>query len=112
MIDPALAKVTAYGEWRQQPSGVLPLFDNIRVDAARRIIEQSLERGDGWLSPVEIHDLFSAVGITMARSRLVASADEAVLNALVVNDDMVGRDGHRSPALPHARLKTLLHLSP
>ena len=28
------------------------------------------------------------------------SVEEAVLNALVVNDGMVGRDGHRSPRLP------------
>ncbi len=32
---------------------------------------------------------------------VVHSVEEAVLNALVVNADMVGRDGHRSPALPH-----------
>jgi L-aminopeptidase/D-esterase-like protein len=31
---------------------------------------------------------------------VVQSVEEAVLNALVVNDDMVGRDGHRSPRLP------------
>jgi D-aminopeptidase len=48
-------------------------------------------------------DLYTAV---------VQAVEEAVLNALVVNDDMVGRDGHRSPALPHARLKTLLGLGP
>jgi hypothetical protein len=34
--------------------------------------------------------------------------DLAVLNALVVNADMVGRDGHRSPALPHDQLHALL----
>lgn len=44
-------------------------------------------------------DFFTAV---------VHSVEEAVLNALVVNADMVGRDGHRSPALPHERLLTLL----
>ena len=44
-------------------------------------------------------DLYTAV---------VQAIEEAVLNALVVNQDMVGRDGHRSPALPHARLKALL----
>jgi D-aminopeptidase len=38
----------------------------------------------------------------------VQAVEEAVLNALVVNDDMVGRDGHRSPALPHERLLALL----
>jgi D-aminopeptidase len=44
-------------------------------------------------------DLFAAV---------VQSVEEAVLNALVVNEDMVGRDGHRSPRLPHDRLSVLL----
>lgn len=38
----------------------------------------------------------------------VESVEEAVLNALVVNDDMVGRDGHRSPRLPIDRLIPLL----
>ncbi|MET0702331.1 MAG: P1 family peptidase [Mycobacterium sp.] len=36
------------------------------------------------------------------------SVEEAVLNALVVNADMVGRDGHRTPALPLDRLADLL----
>ncbi len=48
----------------------------------------------GWMDP-----FYEAV---------VHSVEEAVLNALVVNADMVGRDGHRSPALPHDRLVTLL----
>jgi len=39
---------------------------------------------------------------------VVQSVEEAVLNALVVNDDMVGRDGHRTPRLPHDRLLALL----
>jgi len=44
-------------------------------------------------------DLYTAV---------VQSVEEAILNCLVVNDDMVGRDGHRSPRLPHDRLVALL----
>jgi L-aminopeptidase/D-esterase-like protein len=44
-------------------------------------------------------DLYTAV---------VHSVEEAVLNALVVNEDMTGRDGHRSPRLPHERLLALL----
>ena len=39
---------------------------------------------------------------------VVHSVEEAVLNALIVNADMVGRDGHRSPALPHEQLTALL----
>ena len=36
---------------------------------------------------------------------VVECVEEAVLNALVVNADMVGRDGHRSPALPLDRVR-------
>lgn len=39
---------------------------------------------------------------------VVEAVEEAVLNALVVNDDMVGRDGHRSPRLPLDRVTGLL----
>ena len=39
---------------------------------------------------------------------VVHAVEEAVLNALVANDPMTGRDGHRSPALPRERLMKLL----
>ncbi|MDT5175968.1 MAG: D-aminopeptidase [Mycobacterium sp.] len=39
---------------------------------------------------------------------VVQSVEEAVLNALVVNDDMVGRDGHRSPRLPLDAVNSLI----
>ncbi|WP_067714657.1 DmpA family aminopeptidase [Nocardia yamanashiensis] len=39
---------------------------------------------------------------------VVEAVEESVLNALIVNNDMTGRDGHRSPALPHDRLRRLL----
>ena len=42
---------------------------------------------------------------------VVQSVEEAVLNALIVNSDMVGRDGHRSPALPHQHLLDLIRPS-
>ncbi len=48
-------------------------------------------------------DLYAAV---------VQCVEEAVLNALVVNTDMVGRDGHRSPRLPLDRLPALLSRRP
>jgi len=35
---------------------------------------------------------------------VVESVEEATVNALVANDAMVGRDGHRSPALPRDRV--------
>ncbi len=39
---------------------------------------------------------------------VVQATEEAVVNALVANEDMTGRDGHRSPALPRARVAGLL----
>jgi L-aminopeptidase/D-esterase-like protein len=35
---------------------------------------------------------------------VVQAVEEAVANALVANEEMVGRDGHRSPALPRDRV--------
>ncbi|MBV9793365.1 MAG: P1 family peptidase [Actinobacteria bacterium] len=38
----------------------------------------------------------------------VQAVEEAVLNALVANSEMTGRDGHRMPALPRDRVTALL----
>ncbi|MEB8340272.1 DmpA family aminopeptidase [Streptomyces endophyticus] len=35
---------------------------------------------------------------------VVEAVEEAVVNALVANEEMTGRDGHRTPALPHEEL--------
>jgi D-aminopeptidase len=39
---------------------------------------------------------------------VVQATEEAVANALIANEDMTGRDGHRSPALPRPRLAEIL----
>ena len=39
---------------------------------------------------------------------VVQATEEAVVNALVANEDMTGRDGHRTPALPRDRVAALL----
>jgi L-aminopeptidase/D-esterase-like protein len=39
---------------------------------------------------------------------VVQAAEEAVINALVANDDMTGRDGHRTPALPRDRVAEII----
>ncbi len=38
------------------------------------------------------------------------SVEEAVANALTANEEMVGRDGHRTPALPRARVAEAMAL--
>ncbi len=39
---------------------------------------------------------------------VVQATDETIINSLVANADMTGRDGHFVPALPHAALRALL----
>jgi L-aminopeptidase/D-esterase-like protein len=39
---------------------------------------------------------------------VVQATEEAVVNALVANEDMTGRNGHRTPALPRDRVIALL----
>ena len=39
---------------------------------------------------------------------VVQATEEAVVNALVANEDMTGRDGHRTPALPRDRVVEIL----
>lgn len=39
---------------------------------------------------------------------VVQAPEEAVPNALIANSDMIGRDGNRNPALPHAKVVAAL----
>jgi len=41
---------------------------------------------------------------------VVQCVEEAVWNALIANEDMTGRRGHFSPALPHGQLRELLEM--
>lgn len=66
--------------------------------------------GSDASAPVELDTIrFTPWGrIDPFYAAAVYSVEEAVLNALVVNQDMTGRDGHRRPALPHEALRQLL----
>lgn len=74
----ALAKVTAYGEWRSRPAGAVPTINDLDGDRVKAVIEAALARGGGWLSPVEIGELFAAAGISVAKSRFVSTLDDAL----------------------------------
>ena len=39
---------------------------------------------------------------------VVQATEEAIVNALIDNHDMTGRDNHSVPALPHKRTRELL----
>jgi acetyl coenzyme A synthetase (ADP forming)-like protein len=77
----AMARVAAYAEWRRQSPGVVPTFSDMQPSLARLVVGRVLERGGGWLTPVEANALLSSVGIAVPRSTMVASIDEAVVAA-------------------------------
>ena len=56
-------------------------------------------RNAQFLDNDDLDPLFEAV---------VQSVEEAVIDAMVANDEMTGRDGHRVRALPHRDLRQLL----
>ena len=73
----ALARVTRYGEWKAREPGTIPNFEDISADRAKAVVSRALARGGGWLSPVEIQDLFDAARIRIAPTRLVTSQSDA-----------------------------------
>jgi acetate---CoA ligase (ADP-forming) len=74
----ALARIAHYGEWRRATPGTVPVLPDLQPSLARLVIGHALERGGGWLTPVEANALLSAVGIPVPRSSMAASIDEAV----------------------------------
>lgn len=67
----ALSRATEYAEWRRRPVGAPHELAGVHVDDARDVVERALERGDGWLTPDDARSILTAVGIPVARSRVV-----------------------------------------
>jgi acetate---CoA ligase (ADP-forming) len=74
----ALARVTAYGQWRTRPSDPPPALDRFDHDRIRRIVEGALGRGGGWTTADEAVAMLSAAGIETAASRVAANVEDAV----------------------------------
>lgn len=73
-----LSKTAAYSESRSKPPGMVPWFEDIRVDDAKRIVAHALQsRGEGWLSAVEVRDILQAFGIRQVPAGLALTADDA-----------------------------------
>lgn len=67
----------------------------IRMSATHSLVAQRLEA-------------LAEEGLKPAFEAVVQTVDEAVINALIANETIVGCDGHRVPALPHDELRELL----
>jgi acetate---CoA ligase (ADP-forming) len=75
----ALGKVATYGRWRARDLGNVVDVTDADETTARAIVDRALPEGteSAWLDAAGAERLLGAYGITTARSRLVAHADEA-----------------------------------
>jgi acyl-CoA synthetase (NDP forming) len=77
----ALARVTAYGQWRARPRSPAPSLEPFDAEEIRRVVERVLRRGPGWASPTEAQEILAAAGIGSARSRVATTCDEVLAAA-------------------------------
>ena len=67
----ALARVARYGEWRERPAGTAPRFEGLRRNEAGTIVAAGLRRGEGWLTPDEVHAVLACYGLPVVPQRVV-----------------------------------------
>ncbi|HLA89643.1 MAG TPA: GNAT family N-acetyltransferase [Gemmatimonadaceae bacterium] len=73
-----LSKITSYSEWRRQPLGIVPAFDDVDEEGARGIVGTAQEARDGgWLTADETRSLLEAFRIPQARGGVARTAGEA-----------------------------------
>ena len=62
----ALARAAAYGAWRAEPHGHVPVFADIRTADARALVRDVLRQAPGWLAPEQTAELLRCYGIPLA----------------------------------------------
>jgi len=73
-----LSKAVSYGEWLQQPPGMVPDFDDLDLSDVRHICADALSRrGAGWLTTEETWNVLNAVKLPAPPSGVAKTADEA-----------------------------------
>ncbi|MBS0149632.1 MAG: GNAT family N-acetyltransferase [Nitrospira sp.] len=73
-----LSKAATYAEWRQQPAGMVPDFDDLDLAAARTTCATALsQRGAGWLTTEETRNVLSAMKLPVQPGGVARTAYEA-----------------------------------
>ena len=74
-----LSKASAYAEWQQQPSGMVPDFDDLDLSLVRGLCAAALsQRGAGWLTTEETRILLNAMNLPVQPGGMAHTSDEAV----------------------------------
>jgi acetyl coenzyme A synthetase (ADP forming)-like protein len=80
-----LGKLASYAEWRKQPLGLIPEFDDIRPQAARALCQTVLkDRGSGWLGADEARKMLDAFALPLPSSALCRTDQEAAAFARTI----------------------------
>lgn len=85
----ALGRVLSYAEWRRQPVGAVPQFDDIDRDRARLTVDRAMSTGGGWLDPDDVRELLDALRIPQPALEIARSEDEAVASARAIGFPVV-----------------------
>jgi acetyl coenzyme A synthetase (ADP forming)-like protein len=73
-----LGKLARYTDWRNQPVGIIPDFEDIQPRTARAICRKALqEQGAGWLSADDLRNVLSAMALPLPRGGIARTADDA-----------------------------------
>jgi acetyl coenzyme A synthetase (ADP forming)-like protein len=73
-----LSKLANYSEWKTQPAGMIPEFNDIEPAVARSLCRAVLkERGTGWLSAEESRKVLTAMALPLARGGFCRTEEEA-----------------------------------
>jgi len=74
-----LGELANYADWRRQPQGVIPDFDNLQPQTARAFCQTILqERGTGWLGAEEVRRVLKDFSLPLPTSATCGSANDAV----------------------------------
>jgi acetyl coenzyme A synthetase (ADP forming)-like protein len=73
-----LSKLADYAEWRNQPPGMIPDFEDIDPRAAAAICRNVLhDRGTDWLSAEETRKVLAAMALPLPRGGVCGTAEDA-----------------------------------
>ena len=80
-----LAKLANYSDWRKEPEGLIPEFDDIEPEVARTLCQGAIqERGASWLCADDVRTVLSAFALPLARGGVCRTGDEAAAIARAI----------------------------
>lgn len=77
----AMAAMADFSEWARRPQGEVKVFNDVKPDVVRRVVDRAKEREPQYISESEGYDILSAYGLPVPPYRVVKSEAEALTAA-------------------------------